>query len=86
MPGKRARAFMAEDNGVVQFSCSECGKRAEVHRMSSTLDFNPWIDIRIKCRRGFDEMRLNECPSLWPEFIRTDRKRRGMNRRTESTI
>jgi hypothetical protein len=68
MPGNRATAFMAEDEGVVQFSCPECGKRAEVHRMWSILDFNPWIDIRIKCRRGLDEMRLNECPNLCSEI------------------
>ena len=71
---------MVENSGVVQFSCPECGKCAEVHKMSSTLDFNPWIDISVKCERRFDEMRLNECPGLWPEYVRADKKetRRGI--------
>lgn len=69
---------MVENSGVVQFSCPECGKCAEVHKMSSTLDFNPWIDISVKCERGFDEMRLNECPGLWPEYVRADRRKRGV--------
>ena len=67
---ERPESFMIENDDVVQFRSPECGKRAEVHRVSSTLDFNPWLDIRIKCRRGFDEMRLNECSSLWTEFVR----------------
>ena len=69
---------MAENERVVQFSCPECGKRVEVKQTRSTPEFNAWIDIRTKCRRGFDELRLTQCPSFKPEYIKADRAVRGM--------
>jgi hypothetical protein len=65
---------MVANEGDVEFSCPECGKRVEIQRL--TLEFNPWVDITIKCRRGFDEMRLTACPGLKREYIKAVKEAR----------
>jgi hypothetical protein len=60
----------------VPFKCPHCKVRAEV-----CLPPDPYfnlIDASAGCVRGFSTVQVNRCPSLWPEYLKADRKLREM--------